>query len=66
MICSLECTYCVRCATQVLHGKCPNCEGALSARPKRAGKLLPKHPASNVRILNPGGCHETPTHKPGT
>src|SRR5713101_9770145 len=27
LICSFECTFCRDCATQVLHGMCPNCGG---------------------------------------
>jgi hypothetical protein len=33
-ICSFECTFCVRCADDLL-GRCPNCGGELVARPRR-------------------------------
>jgi hypothetical protein len=55
-ICSFECTYCRQCATDVLHGVCPNCSGALRPRPSRAASLLEKYPASTQRVLRPGGC----------
>jgi hypothetical protein len=35
MICSFECTFCSRCADQIHHGICPNCEGILVKRPTR-------------------------------
>ena len=35
-ICSFECTFCVHCASRVLHGQCPNCGGELVRRPRRA------------------------------
>jgi hypothetical protein len=35
MICSFECTFCSRCADQIHHGVCPNCEGMLIKRPTR-------------------------------
>lgn len=34
-ICSYECTFCPDCA-RAMHGICPNCQGELVARPKRA------------------------------
>jgi hypothetical protein len=34
-ICSFECTFCVACADSMDH-VCPNCGGALVARPRRA------------------------------
>lgn len=59
-MCSYECTFCVDCATSVLGGKCPNCEGELVRRPVRpeggpAGGLA-KHPASTRRKVKAGGC----------
>lgn len=56
MICSFECTYCKACADGVLKGKCPNCGGALVARPTRAAALLVKYPASTKRVVKAGGC----------
>jgi hypothetical protein len=35
MICSFECTFCSRCASDVHQGICPNCEGPLMKRPAR-------------------------------
>ena len=40
MICSFECTFCSACATQVLHGICPNCAGNWSDRCDRRTRLL--------------------------
>ncbi len=53
MICSFECTYCEDCARGRLHGRCPNCGGALAPRPVRAAELLRKHPPSTRRVRNP-------------
>lgn len=55
-ICSFECTFCTTCATDVLKGKCPNCGGALVARPPRAAEKLAKYPASTQRVFKPEGC----------
>ena len=55
-ICSFECTFCSRCAHQVLGGKCPNCGGELVARPRRPASKLAKHPGSTERIVKQGGC----------
>lgn len=55
MICSFECTFCIRCASN-LQNVCPNCRGALAARPPRATHLLDRYPASTNRIVNPSGC----------
>jgi hypothetical protein len=56
MICSFECTFCAACALGVLGGICPNCGGALTARPARSVELLIKYPVSTERVLKPGGC----------
>jgi len=56
LICSFECTFCVDCATDVLHGRCPNCGGVLSPRPTREARHLAKNPASTERIFKPEGC----------
>lgn len=37
-ICSYECTYCARCAEDVLHDVCPNCGGNLTPRPIRPSR----------------------------
>ncbi len=42
MICTFECTFCSRCAVEVLKSLCPNCGGELVRRPLRpAGKPNP-------------------------
>ncbi len=56
LICSFECTFCLRCAESVLFGRCPNCGGELVARPRRPVALLAKHPASAERKVKSEGC----------
>ncbi|MGQ0383699.1 MAG: DUF1272 domain-containing protein [Gammaproteobacteria bacterium] len=53
MICSFECTFCRDCVATVLNGRCPNCGGELSPRPRRPAEKLARHPASTERVLNP-------------
>ncbi|MBP2196825.1 DUF1272 domain-containing protein [Pantoea cypripedii] len=48
-ICSFECTFCARCASEVLHERCPNCGGELVRRPIRPAAELLLHPASTTR-----------------
>jgi len=55
-ICSFECTFCARCATDTLQGRCPNCGGELVRRPSRALEKLQKYPASAERVFKPEGC----------
>ena len=55
-ICSFECTFCARCADEVLHGACPNCGGELVVRPRRPAGKLARFPASTERVLKPAGC----------
>ena len=55
-ICSFECTFCDDCAVQRLAGACPNCGGALVARPPRPTGKLARNPASTTRIFKPQGC----------
>ena len=55
MICSFECTFCDGCGEK-LSGKCPNCGGALFARPTRSAVLLVKYPASTKRHLRTEPC----------
>jgi uncharacterized protein len=57
-ICSFECTFCDRCATDVLAGRCPNCGGELVARPPRTGATLARFPASTKRVLAAQPCVE--------
>ncbi|HVW51774.1 MAG TPA: DUF1272 domain-containing protein [Trinickia sp.] len=52
-ICSFECTFCAECATNVLHGACPNCGGELVPRPRRPATKLANHPPSSKRVCNP-------------
>ncbi len=59
-VCSFECTFCVNCAHNVLHGQCPNCGGMLQPRPTRAGNMLTKYPASDRVIIKSDGCK--PSH----
>ena len=56
MICTFECTFCMRCATQVLGGVCPNCGGELVRRPVRPADKLLRNPASTKRVVRAGGC----------
>ena len=56
MICSFECTFCARCADDVLAGKCPNCGGELLPRPRRPAAKLANYPPSSQRIHRPAGC----------
>jgi uncharacterized protein len=53
MICSFECTFCVTCAKDKLHGVCPNCGGELVRRPIRPAAKLAKYPPSTERIFKP-------------
>jgi hypothetical protein len=55
-ICSFECTFCRRCAEEVLHGRCPNCGGELVRRPVRPADKLAKYPPSRQRVVKPEGC----------
>jgi uncharacterized protein len=57
-ICSFECTFCVACAENVLHGKCANCGGELLTRPRRPSVKLAAYPASSERVYKPAGCAE--------
>ena len=52
-ICTFECTFCEECATNILHGRCPNCTGNLVTRPSRPAQVLAGAPASTRRVLKP-------------
>jgi len=65
MICSHECTFCVTCVDEVLHGICPNCGGSFSPRPVRSTENLARFPAATQRIFNPAGCGATPRVRTG-
>ena len=56
MICSFECTFCRSCVEGALRGKCPNCGGEFTARPRRPAEKLTKNPASTERVYKPAGC----------
>ena len=43
-ICSFECTFCARCADEVLQGRCPNCGGTLN--------LTETHPQQFLLLQN--------------
>jgi hypothetical protein len=61
-ICSFECTFCARCATERLHDTCPNCGGELVARPRRPAAKLAAHPPSNIRVTaRAGDCGDPRT-----
>ncbi len=55
MICTFECTFCADCASEKLHGKCPNCGGELVRRPVRPAAKLARFPASTKRVFKPEG-----------
>jgi len=57
-ICSFECTFCCRCADDVLNNQCPNCGGELVNRPRRPIEKLATHPASTTRVLNTTKCRQ--------
>ncbi|MGE3307701.1 MAG: DUF1272 domain-containing protein [Rhizobiaceae bacterium] len=56
MICTFECTFCAACASTLLGGTCPNCQGNLVARPLRPAEMLKKYPASTKRVPKAEGC----------
>ncbi|HTP79219.1 MAG TPA: DUF1272 domain-containing protein [Bacteroidota bacterium] len=56
VICSLECTFCMKCAVEKLNSVCPNCGGALRPRPTRRGAMLKKYPSSTKRRHRAAGC----------
>lgn len=53
LICSFECTFCAPCNASLFKGTCPNCSGALVARPLRVGAALDNFPASTKRVFKP-------------
>ncbi len=56
-ICSFECTFCRRCAEELLSGRCPNCGGELALRPRRPADKLEANPASDKRIVRRDPCN---------
>jgi hypothetical protein len=53
MICTFECTFCVRCVTDTLQNVCPNCGGGFVPRPIRPKALLGNRPPSTNRVSHP-------------
>lgn len=49
MICSFECTFCIRCVNNLLHNTCPNCGGGFERRPIRTEDSLKAYPASSEK-----------------
>jgi hypothetical protein len=56
MICTFECTFCRDCVEGALAGRCPNCGGEFTRRPRRPPEKLGKYPPSTKRIFKPEGC----------
>jgi hypothetical protein len=56
MICTYECTFCIKCVNEVLENVCPNCGGGFSLRPIRPkvswrpGLSIEHQPSSTQRI----------------
>jgi hypothetical protein len=50
LVCSFECTFCRDCGADRFGGRCPNCNGALTARPTRAKDLWSRFPPSAQRF----------------
>lgn len=63
MICSFECTFCTKCALEVLEGVCPNCGGNFSPRPirpredRKGGNHLGAYPAATTVKHRPVDLH---------
>jgi PhnB protein len=53
MICSFECTFCKTCGEGVLQGQCPNCGGALVARPPRAPQKVTARLPAGFNTVTP-------------
>lgn len=53
VICSYECTYCAKCAEDILKNVCPNCGGGFVPRPFRPKEALENNPASSEWVLKP-------------
>lgn len=54
LICTYECTWCVRCVRECLDSVCPNCGGNLERRPVRPAALLELNPPSFKRVHQAG------------
>ena len=55
VICTFECTFCIKCAESILNHTCPNCSGNFVPRPIRPVSLLKNNPASAIRVLKDDG-----------
>ena len=53
MVCSFECTFGSRCASDLLQNVCPNCGGELVRRPVRPAERVAANPASTERVYRP-------------
>ncbi len=53
MICSFECTFCDKCANELLKNICPNCGGGFTRRPIRPSDKIEKFPASTKNVHKP-------------
>ena len=59
-ICSYECTFCARCAAEILQHVCPNCTGPLLPRPPRPTTHLDAAPGSSERYFSPADLDAHP------
>lgn len=56
MICSYECTFCMKCVNEILENVCPNCGGGFTPRPirpkvaRRSGTSVEHQRASTKRV----------------
>lgn len=53
LICTFECTFCSKCAENLLFNVCPNCGGGFEKRPIRPKSLLKKYPVSTKIVFKP-------------
>ncbi|MGZ4778410.1 MAG: DUF1272 domain-containing protein [Thermoanaerobaculia bacterium] len=56
MICTFECTFCVRCAVERFENRCPTCGGNLERRPIRPRELMDRYPALAARTALIRNC----------
>lgn len=70
MICSFECTFCKKCADEILNNVCPNCGGGFEKRPVRPAQCvtvfcLEKYPASifpKIKRVDPDTFNQLRKH----
>ncbi|HZG20746.1 MAG TPA: DUF1272 domain-containing protein [Herbaspirillum sp.] len=53
---SCECSFCAKCAADILKSKFPNCGGELVACPRRPLEKLANSPATTKRVFRQSGC----------